>query len=467
VCPDDHLFESPHATGCVTAVRTFALEYEEPDMPTPDSGQPGQGRVQRIGFPLVVAGILSAATVSGCIYGKLKANLRSENFNIAQALVAGEGFAHAFGERTGPTAWCAPVYPCIQAALLWAGDGDPAVVVAGLVILQGCVLVGTSILVVALAWQTNRRSGAVAAAILFFLGLLYHAWFWFQMVHDCWLILLALDLLVAGFCWLGPLERWHRAVGWGLFGALCALTNPVVGFVWGIMSLVLGWRQRNWKPLALAVVFAGLGLAPWGIRNFLVFGRFIPMKSNLAYELFQSQCLQSDGLYQMTTARLHPSTAGSQERQLYKELREPAYMDRKWEQFRGSVWAEPLDFLDRIATRFLGATVWYVPFDRAREARQPWLLWARRLTHPLPFLALLILLFTSTLRPLTWTHWTVIGVYVAYLLPYIAASYYERYAVPLLATKVMLVIWAVYLVLGCFRQNTGRPGDGTPGDRRR
>jgi hypothetical protein len=30
-----------------------------------------------------------------------------------------------------------------------------------------------------------------------------------------------------------------------------------------------------------------------------------------------------------------------------------------------------------------------------------------------------------------------------YLLPYVAVSYYERYAFPLLAAKVLLVIWGV------------------------
>jgi hypothetical protein len=34
------------------------------------------------------------------------------------------------------------------------------------------------------------------------------------------------------------------------------------------------------------------------------------------------------------------------------------------------------------------------------------------------------------------------GVYVLYLLPYIGVSYYARYAMPLLAVKVLLVIWA-------------------------
>jgi hypothetical protein len=40
-------------------------------------------------------------------------------------------------------------------------------------------------------------------------------------------------------------------------------------------------------------------------------------------------------------------------------------------------------------------------------------------------------------------HWTVSGVYLVYLLPYVAVSYYERYTVPLLAVKVLFVLWAI------------------------
>src|SRR5436309_1702428 len=37
---------------------------------------------------------------------------------------------------------------------------------------------------------------------------------------------------------------------------------------------------------------------------------------------------------------------------------------------------------------------------------------------------------------------TVIGIYTAYLLPYIAISYYERYPVPILGVKALLIVWA-------------------------
>jgi hypothetical protein len=393
-------------------------------------------------FPLVAALLLSAAIVGGAVYGKLRANLHSEHFNIAQALFNGRGFADAVGGPSGPTAWMPPFMPTLEAALLWAGEGDRAVVVAGLVVLHVSVLIGTVFLVLALAGQTTRRTGALTAAVVFGLALLYHSWFWFQLAHDCWLTLLFLDLLLAGFCWLAPLTSWQRAAAWGLFGGLCALANPMIALVWGVLTLTLGGRQRVWARLAVALVCAGLVLIPWAVRNYLVFGRLIPVKSNLAYELYQSQCLQPDGLMQETAWQQHPSNVNSPEHRAYLALGEGAYLERKWTQFAESVRADPEDFLDRVASRFLGATVWYVPHNRVQEAQRPWLLWLRRLTHPLPFLALLVLLFTAVGAPLPWTHWPVIAVYGLYLLPYIAASYYERYTVPLLPVKVLLVLWA-------------------------
>jgi hypothetical protein len=369
-------------------------------------------------------------------------HLGAEYFHIARALVAGEGFANPFGEPTGPTAWMPPVLPAVLAGLLWLCDGNKDAVMAIVVFLQVYVLVGTGLLVLVLVRQTTERLGAAVAAAIFFVGLLSYFHLCFQFTHDCWLILLAMDVLIAGFCWWQPLQRWPRAAGWGLVGGLCALINPVVAFTWGMFSLLIAWRQRAWSRLALASVVAGLTLAPWIVRNYLLFGRLIPVKSNLAYELFQSQCLQPDGLLRSTTFGGHPYASAGRERQEYKGLGEIAFLERRKEIFLQAVAADPVDFLDRVASRFLGATLWYVPFDRTGEIRRPWVLWSNRLTHPLPFLALLLLVFTAAQRPLHGAQWAVIAIYLLYLLPYIGVSYYERYAMPLLGVKALLVIWA-------------------------
>jgi hypothetical protein len=396
----------------------------------------------------VTGACLSALLVGLAYFNNLSANLRSENFNIARSLVAGQGYSNAIGEPSGPTAWSAPGYPVIQASLLWAGEGDRRFVIAGIVVLHVVVLCGTAFLVLALTRQTSKI-GTVAAGVLFLLALCFHFSYWFQVAQDCWLMLLTFDLLVAGICWLSPVDSRPRAALWGLFGGLSALVNPSIGFAWGVLTLVLGCRRRHWSHAALALVFAGLALAPWAIRNYLVFGRLIPIKSNVAYELYQSQCLQDGGLLRGGVFTAHPSHPQSAERQEYKRLGEVAYLDLKKEQFWRAIAADPLDFVERVATRFLAATISYVPFYAGSEARNPWALWARRVTYPLPFLALLFLLWSSIREPLGWPQWTAIGVYLLYLLPYVLASYYERYAIPLVAVKVLLVIWAADRLL-CF-----------------
>src|ERR1041385_3664316 len=94
----------------------------------------------------------------------------------------------------------------------------------------------------------------------------------------------------------------------------------------------------------------------------------------------------------------------------------------------------------RGASRFLGVLLWYEPLNRSDEAERLWVRFLSRVTYPLPFLAMLVLLFTSFRERLSREQWTGVGVFLLYCLPYILISYYERYAVPLLAIKVLLVL---------------------------
>ena len=68
------------------------------------------------------------------------------------------------------------------------------------------------------------------------------------------------------------------------------LINPIVGLAWGVLSLLVGWRQRAGSRLAVALLASGLTLCPWTVRNYLVFGR--PANSGMA-ELYRvSQWIQ-------------------------------------------------------------------------------------------------------------------------------------------------------------------------------
>jgi hypothetical protein len=337
--------------------------------------------------------------------------------------------------------------PLVLAGLLRACSGNPQAVGAVLVVFHVPVLIGTGLLVLAVARRTTSRLGAGAAAAGYILVLVAEFGFWFQVAHVR-LEVVVVDVLLAGLVWGRPLGGRRAAVAWGLFGGLAALVSPVLGFTWAVCSLPDGLRRPARAHLLLAALTAGLVVAPWTVRNYLVFGRLIPLKSNLAYELYQSQCLQPDGLIQITTFAGHPANAQSPEGQEYQTLGETAYLDRKREQFRQAVRSHPEEFANRVADRFLGATLWYVPFNRTAGARRPWILWAERAVHALPFLGLLVLLATAGRQPLHRAEWAAIGIYALHLLPYVVASYYERYSAPLLAVKVLLVLWAVDRLLG-------------------
>jgi prepilin-type N-terminal cleavage/methylation domain-containing protein/prepilin-type processing-associated H-X9-DG protein len=367
-------------------------------------------------------------------------HLGAEYFSIARSMRRGQGFSSPFQEQTGPTAWMPPALPAILYGLLWACDDNKDAVMAVVIFFQAMVLIATGLIVIALAGGVRWWVGVIAAVVYFgtLIGNFHQC---FQITHDCWLILLALDLFLAAACWGAPLRRRLTAAGWGVFGGILALISPMVALVWGAFSLVTAVRQRAWWPFAVAVVAAGLVLTPWAVRNYLVFGRWVPVKSNLAYELYQSQCLQKDGLIQNKTFSSHPYGAAGRERQEYKALGEMTFLDHKREQFWQAVRADPLDFLDRVACRFLGTTLWYEPFDRQEESRRPWVMWGSRLTFPLPFLGFLALAITAGWRPLTRVHWIVLGAYWIYLLPYIGASYYERYGIPLVGVKALLVMF--------------------------
>jgi hypothetical protein len=368
-------------------------------------------------------------------------DLGSEYYHIARSLAAGHGFANPFGDPTGPTAWMPPILPMILATLWRACAGNREAVIVIVLALQAAVLIGTGLFIIEVARRTTERIGPKAVAAIYVAALLCNFRDCFQANGDRWINVLVFNAMLAGCFWYEPLQTTSRSIIWGTFGGLCALINPVGAFAWGVYSTALGVRQGAWGRVALMLGAAALVVAPWTVRNYVVFGRLIPAKSNLAYELYQSQCLQSDGLLNNQGQNSHPIHRGSRERREYETLGEIAYLDRKRIQAVAAITADPLNYFDRVASRFLGATLFYMPTDRSPRASAAWYLWMQRLALPLPFLGLLVLLFAGFRPSLTGIEWSAIVIYVVYLTPFVLVSYYPRYGFSLLAIKVLLIIW--------------------------
>jgi hypothetical protein len=369
--------------------------------------------------------------------GTMNEHLGGEYDNIARALTSGRGFGDPFGTGTGPTAWMPPLFPAFLAVIHWLCQGNVNAVAATVVCLQDLTLMGTGILAVALA---RRLTGSVWTATGCYVLLLLHSFFLsFQITHDCWFILLCLDVLVFGTVWCRPLERsWMTVAGWGCWGGICALASPVLGFTWGLLVVATGSRAR--RQAAQALCAALLTILPWMVRNYSQFDRLIPIKSNLPYELYQSQCLAEEGVVSVALFSHHPYNSG-REAQEYAQLGEMAYLDAKREQFVESLKTCPETFLEKTFNRFAAATLVYVPFDRFRDARHGVVLWLHHLVQPLPFASLIVILATA--RRLTTAHWTLLEIYGAFMIPYVLISYYERYTYPLIVVEVPMMACAI------------------------
>jgi hypothetical protein len=256
---------------------------------------------------------------------------QQETGNIAYALAQGKGFSSVFRTETGPTAWLAPVYPLLVAAMFKLFGVFTARA------FFACV--GLNILFSAAAcvpiFFAGKRIGGLGVGAA-------GAWLWavfpsgvmmpFEWIWDTSLSALLVALILWATLELEESERW---LDWGVYGVLWGLalmTNPALGL---LLPFLLGWaalRGRGesslrWKQATLAVGVAILCCVPWTIRNYVAFHRLIPVRSNLPFELW----LGNNDIFDEHARGGRKSITRTEEARRYAQLGETAYMAEKWE----------------------------------------------------------------------------------------------------------------------------------------
>ncbi len=199
---------------------------------------------------------------------------------IARNIVAGRGFSFdMYGSiPVGPTAWMAPVYPYILAAY-YAVFGENLV---GMAFLQALVAGITCFLIGVTGRKLSGKSvGLTAAAIFAF----YPEMILLPMkfVAETWLLLWLLAMLLCG---IAAVEKRSTAavVGAGIFCGVASLTRvsalafaPALIFWWWLKG---GFHRRLLRDAVLLLVVQAAVIAPWTARNYRVFDKFIPVRTN-------------------------------------------------------------------------------------------------------------------------------------------------------------------------------------------
>jgi len=253
---------------------------------------------------------------------------QNEVGNVAAALADGRGFCCLFRQPTGPTAWLAPAYPLLLAALFKLfGTFTLASFYAAVSL--NCIF--SSLASIPVYYSGGRIGGSLAAALA--------AWLWavfpsgivmpFEWIWDTSLsALLAAALLWATLRLAGSLS-YSEATLYGLLSGVALLANPALG---SLLPFFLGWifyrhlstGMLRARPLLLAIGVIILVCIPWTVRNYVQFHRFIPLRSNFVYEFWSG----NNEIFDEHSLAVNRITR-YEEVHLYNQFGETEFLDEK------------------------------------------------------------------------------------------------------------------------------------------
>jgi hypothetical protein len=198
----------------------------------------------------------------------------------------------------------------------------------------------------------------------------------------------------------------------------------------------LGWPRREWLHVAVCLVVFLLCLAPWTIRNYRVFGRFVFIRDNLPLELHEANNEFSKGLWSRNE---HPGNDPASMRR-FQELGEIRFMDEKRQEVHEFIRANPGLFV-----RFCLERVWYFwaapPQATIVGGYDLWV--ARHVEFLLAALfafAGMVLVFFRRNR----YRWLLAPFLLIYPLPYYMVNPFPRYKHPIEPVMLMLIIYVLW-----------------------
>jgi len=161
------------------------------------------------------------------------------------------------------------------------------------------------------------------------------------------MVLLTLQLVEEESAW-----RWNV---WGMVCGVAALTNPALCTCIAVSGFWLVWRRWKLKKVWLIHTFVAASIcimviSPWLVRNRIVFGEWVFLRSNFGFEMTVGNYPNASGYGWVGK---HP-VSNEHIYKRYKELGELAFLKEKKEEASQFVRDHKVEFLQLSATRFWG-----------------------------------------------------------------------------------------------------------------
>ncbi len=294
-----------------------------------------------------------------------------EHGEIARNVLAGRGFVVTFLGQEGPTSQQAPFVPFLLAAVYAVTGVDSVESLVTFQVLQCLSGVALVLCTTWLAWSlypADRRVGWCAGwSVAVFPT---HVYMVTHVQAASWAAtcLIALWAVVAAWRKSHP---WRAACCGGVLAGLLLLIEPILALTlpfaaWWLLQTQLTrglTRLAAVRPVGLMAALALLIITPWLIRNDVVHGQFVFIKSTFGYAFWQGNNPQSWGTDKIPKpsvhelALAHDGSLAEQHRALWEARHETLYID--------DVLLKPTGY-----ARFVGLTEPQRSALLGREARQ-------------------------------------------------------------------------------------------------
>ena len=265
----------------------------------------------------------------------------TELARLAESLRTGHGLSSPFGGSTGPSAFLSPAYPAIVAAIFAIFRPYSYASFVALTSLQAVFGAATVWVLMLMTRRVFGNSAANLAGVIWAIcppALWLPILFWETSLS----ILLATSVVsLSLYC----VDNSTRRV-WVFTGSFAAFALAVNPSLLPIIVCCMGWaiyqcRSHSFSAPAMGVLVCVLLSTPWAIRNFEQLHAFIPLRSNMGYELWQGNRPGSDGFF---APEFHPNV-NSAEFARYQALGEVDYMREKSAVAKGIILADPAKFM--------------------------------------------------------------------------------------------------------------------------
>jgi 4-amino-4-deoxy-L-arabinose transferase-like glycosyltransferase len=360
--------------------------------------------------------------------------------SIAAHIARGQGFSSPFLKDTGPTSWVGPLYPYLEAGIFkifGIYTSSSALAVIGLQCVMGAA---TAIAIHALGKRTLGNRIAIWAAWIWTVSPFFFRWpvTWIWDFTASALLLTTILAVAFTIAESGSRKQWLIL---GTLWGIAALTNPALISLAPFTYLYAAfWTKRrthhSLANLLYSVALMVTLISPWAIRNAVVFGHPIFLRSNFWFEFHLGNFHYSNG---MGYLGFHPG-CNVHELRRYTELGEYRYVEWAKQQAIAFVRQYPGEFLDLTLHRPLwfwdGTSILY----QGDGWWRPWNFW------PLSASAWLGLIFVLTRRPPGWFLYACSM--VVYPLPYYFVYPAPKYrhaiepAMLLLTVYLASVLWS-------------------------